>query len=1342
MPTGLQVNKGFAQMGNINIQAVKPQSENNNFGTLNVSNAAVVAANQVVSTQAGNISQNSTLGVVPNVNEFQNLLVTVPLIQFQPIQNAVFNVNTLAIAPFINSLFQPGRLKGISSQRPEVLSLADFGPIYEKRSGTDLSDVGDFVNTSIAARKLRFDHIEALMQSIQEVEDANKILNEIAGDYADQVLEAKNTVAFMTKIAKLLKEVRKSFDIRNSENLKNMKFAKEVAPSLSYKELMVEQYGFSESGFANFSNTKILGQFFNDIRNTFRQYSPTLFGTNDPPPPSGLNVEAGFVQNQPTINGTLFNMNSSLGEAAQQSVERNADKDFGNYNAVDADITDGQFNFQVRLFRNAGFSLLGTPFNQFLDILPGNSEDRTTLLLMTLSKELRISSGLGQTRVRNLLFERFGGNDVSDPFDFIVGDPGDTIAEPVVGGNSLCSLLRYTNDDGEVVLPFESAYVRGEDGRVYVPGTKELVDSILQSEKPYDISKLRSYRRRLSNVSSDAISLIRKLLDVGKNRPRIKPIDLFNEIGQDYVETVDLLVGDLPSEPTTFPGTWGEAALIKLAFSNREVKQLLFQYVLTVGMLGKPSEGEFGSNSVEPFFKEMTNEITTWGELPVIAGDKNLSSDTTQSLINVLDSFGIENSLNPDFSTPETDILGNNSTTKTTSGFVTLAFIAQRLLNIAKQVGSPGNLEGERRGGVINSVLLGNLISTKKLIILNRITDFIATIARRSNDFIEDGRTRFNKLNTTTLAAFAFEAYLSFLEPLMSAISAPNTNEVTTEVAFNIEELRESQRLVVLLLGNYASISAILTGATPREKLTLFASLRAQALSTPAGNTQAKLLQEEEIINQIINRLIRTFEIIETSTTNVIDFLKPNGPNAAALESLIDAQGGRERVAMINEAQFVLARKALRDFNDGKGLSLLTKQILTFKGGGKSNREQQTRVRSNKKYHTLFLARRIKVKTVEVPVFLDGSTISLNQKKLMDIVLKRPKFRGGRAENLKILTVGIPAGFSDNLLKEIGVGSENVENILDKERDVIAINVYRKSIDFEDIVFKPITYLFEMSRFVMDREINRVEIDDNKFREFLNDRSIEFMRDFSNRPRGNRQDQQAFFENEEYDFLSNRQKRKLIANHIESYILGIYLQLLTGVSTDENEYLVNDDLLQGFIDEPAREKFNDLVLTYVRGVTKEPITLEQLKESSPQIRALLDKIDDFRLNTSFTEQISPPSLPGTSVPLEQRIELTEDLINFVKLYSPKSLLTGGNIQALRLTSPKLFERIFNLAVDPDDFEIDLEKTLGTESGQKMYATLEKMDLLKNPTKLRRRNKNRTISLDQFFVNISTVGDSE
>lgn len=1346
MPTGLHVNKGFANFGNINIQAVKSLSEDNNNGNLNVSNAAVVASNQIVSQNGGNISKNATIGLSPTFNQFQNLEITLPPILMQPIQMSVFNVNTLLISPILAQL-SPAKLRGLSEQRPEIISLADFGSIYEDAHGSELSDVGRFIKTSMAARRLRFDHIEALIESVQEVEDASKILEDIANNYAEEVSDAQRIVKFMTKIANTIKNIKRSLDIRKSEDFKDEKFAKDIVSSLPYKTFLVEEYQFSENGFANFSNTKILGQFLFDVRNTLKQYSPSLFGSNDTPPPNNINAGVGgFQSNQPSIGDNFFNSNFSLGEAGQQTVERSADRDFGTYNTSQIDITDGQFNFQVRLFSNVAFSLVGTPFNQFIDILPGNYTDRAALLLTTLSKELRISSGLGKEGIQNTLIETFNGNETGDPFEFIIGSPGDTIADIPTGENSLCSLLRYVNANGDVVLPFESVYVKGDDGRVYSPGSKELADSILQSEEPYDIRKLKDFQRKLSGISSDAMSLISKLLDIGKKKPRLKPIDLFNDIARDFIEAVDLLISDLPNEAIALPGSWGEASIIKLAFSDREIKQLLFQYVLTLGLIGKPSEAQFGDNSVEPFFRSMAREeLRNWGDLPAISQDRDLNSGTATILGNVFESLGIESQVAGAVEAGieiSTVPLSKVPTTNSVAGYTVLAFIAQRILNKLKEKGDQNATPGT--ASVFNSEILGQLISTRHLVFLNRIADFISTITNRADNFLFDGKSRLNRLNHTTVSAFAFEAFLSFLEPLLVGISEPNAGSEYVDIVFNTQTLRDSQRLAVLLLGNYKAYrdSGVLGGLNPQQQITLFAAHQQAALASSTGSMKFKLEREETILSQIITRLRRTFELVDAVTTDAVSFLNPEGPNAEKLMELIDVQGGKERVAMINEAQFVLARKALRDFNAGEGLSLISKNIITYRSIGKPNRGKKYAVRTNgKAWYPFFLAKRVRIKRLDIPVFVDGSVISSNERRLLNIVLEKPKFRGRRADNLKILTVGIPAGFSNYLSTEIGITEDNINQVLDKERDVVSVNVYRRSIDFEDIVFKPRSYIFELSRFVVKADLAKQEITTDKFREFLNDKSIEFMRDYSDRPRGDRQDQESFYENEEYSFLSKDQKKELVVNHIESFVLGIYLQLLTGVSTDENDYLVDESLLEGFVDDEDKERFNELILTYIRGLTRYPLTIEQLKNSSPQIKKLLSKIETFSLNSSITEQIAPINLPGTAIPLEQRIELTEDLINFVKLFTPKSLLTGGKIQALRITSPKLFERIFNLAVDPDDFEIDLDKTLATTSGRRMYAVLERSGLLDGPDKIRQRRKNRVISLDQFFVNISTVGDS-
>jgi len=1320
MPTGLKINNlSFAKMGNINIQAVKPQSEDNNNGVVNVQGAIVVGANKIVGQNGGNISQNANLKVVPFINEFQNLQASFS--KLAPIKISNLKSNNLTISPISAKIFEPIKLKGISNQRPEIISLTDFSSIYKGNSNS-ISDVGNFINTSMASRILRIEHIEALIESIQENEGANKILEEILNKYVDEIDEANHTVRVMTKIAKTIDNIKKSLDIRKSDNFSDDKISKNVVSAKSYKDFLVDLYGFSESGVDNFSNTKLIGQFLIDSRTTLSQYSPSLFGTSSPLSINAINVGKGFLANKPKINDKLFNVNFGLSEA--DSVERGIDRDFGSYNANKIDINDGKFNFQISSYKNKSTPILGTEFNKFIDSLPENAMDRAALLIMTLSKEMRISSGLGTETIKSILVNKLGGNDVGDPFEIIFGSPGDDISDVPNGTNSLCSLLRYKNDSNNVILPFESLYVRGENGILYIPGSKELGDSILQSEIPFDINKVRLFQERLSDISSDSMSLIKTLLGTEKLKSPLKPIDFFNTISWNYVEAIDYILGNIPTEVQVLPSVWGEVSLLKLALSDRDIKGLLFEYVLALGLIGKPGIGEFGNNNVESFFRDMSlEEIKKWGDLPSIKQDKSLNQNT---ITNLNDALAFLNASPEDIENQNNDDLSKSLTTDSITGYTVLALLVQTIINKMKLKGDI-NFSGKP---VILNMLFTHLISTKNLVFLNRIVDFISNIAKTSQNFVENGKTRFNRLSYTTIAAISFEAFFAYLEPLLDGISSPNANDELVTFTIDIDSLKNSKNIVETILSNFNLASK----PSNSKQVSQFKSLKqGNALNSPINNLGSKLRKEEEIVNQIILRLKRTFNLVENATSDAVDYFRTDSKNYESLKKLVEEQGGKERIALIDEAQFILSRKAQSDFYDGDGINLATKGTLTFRGGADSKKRADNTT-----------IKRTRMKKIQSPIFIDGSIISSNEKKLMEIILNNPKFKGSRSENLKILTVGIPAGFSNSFSSEVSITEENANKILNKQSDVISINVYKRSIEFEDIVFKPQSFIFELSRFVTRPKINKNKIVSTNYVEFLNNQSISLTRDFSAFGEDENQNKEDFFENKEYSFLTKSQKENLAINHVESFILGMYLRLLIGISTDENDFLVNDELFEGMIDPDSKSKFNDLILTYVKGVTQQPITLEQLKQSSPQISALLGKIETLSLNTSFAEQVNPPILPGVSI--SKRIELTEDIINFVKLYSPKSLLTGGKTHALRITSPKIFERIYNIAVDPDDFEIDFDKTLETVSGKAMYVVLEKKGMLikskDGKIKIKERNKNNTISLDQFFINISTMQSVE
>ena len=91
------------------------------------------------------------------------------------------------------------------------------------------------------------------------------------------------------------------------------------------------------------------------------------------------------------------------------------------------------------------------------------------------------------------------------------------------------------------------------------------------------------------------------------------------------------------------------------------------------------------------------------------------------------------------------------------------------------------------------------------------------------------------------------------------------------------------------------------------------------------------------------------------------------------------------------------------------------------------------------------------------------------------------------------------------------------------------------------------------------------------------------------------------------------------------------------------------------------------------------------------------------------------------------------------------MLTGGERQRRAITSPKLFERIFHVPVDPFIFEIDIEKTNLSVAGRLALQRLRVAERLVQTTdrvtgrsvmRLKRVRPNHDVIVDQYFVVLS------
>jgi hypothetical protein len=296
-----------------------------------------------------------------------------------------------------------------------------------------------------------------------------------------------------------------------------------------------------------------------------------------------------------------------------------------------------------------------------------------------------------------------------------------------------------------------------------------------------------------------------------------------------------------------------------------------------------------------------------------------------------------------------------------------------------------------------------------------------------------------------------------------------------------------------------------------------------------------------------------------------------------------------------------------------------------------------------------------------------------------------------KKENLsqKILNIGIPNGFIDNVkerLDKLSVTSGQ-EQVVDfkNENNLIAINVFRKSLLDEEIVFKPQKYLFDLNLSVAPYEKD-VEIDpldsfenNSKFIKFIDENLISVTS----------KSKQEILSNEKYKFLLNDQKEEIIHNTIKSFLLNKYNILSTGLDLSELAFSLTDYNFS------VSEEYNSFLRLYLQTqnityTTYENLISDQTIDQSIKDNANLIKKSFYELNKQTTESI--------------------------------------------LFTPKTFDKIFNIVINLDLFEIDTELT----NPSVLQNDQIKNRLYKKNDKLYINSFNNT-EMNEFYVAVEILG---
>jgi hypothetical protein len=289
----------------------------------------------------------------------------------------------------------------------------------------------------------------------------------------------------------------------------------------------------------------------------------------------------------------------------------------------------------------------------------------------------------------------------------------------------------------------------------------------------------------------------------------------------------------------------------------------------------------------------------------------------------------------------------------------------------------------------------------------------------------------------------------------------------------------------------------------------------------------------------------------------------------------------------------------------------------------------------------------------------------------------------------KIIGVGIPAGYVDYISNRIKKSNlNNSRSFKFNNQDLVKINVFLHSNENPEIIFKPLSFIFDISLFVEQPYGNTNLNQNTNFFEFARQNVVLSDYTLSVKKPVLLAD---FFNNEKYSTLTNQEKESIFWNHLESFILSSQINLQTGFQFSEKTF-------------PADERV-------------------RLQNNSSQQTALLTRYFKEVRNITNINNVS-----NNTNPL---------IFDEIKLFKFGTEPTDNSV-----TTPKVFDRVFSIFVDLEKFEIDAESTNSTDIGREKYQSQQFQAKIISPNEGRNkflsRRQNSSLIFDDLMLTVEPI----
>ena len=167
--------------------------------------------------------------------------------------------------------------------------------------------------------------------------------------------------------------------------------------------------------------------------------------------------------------------------------------------------------------------------------------------------------------------------------------------------------------------------------------------------------------------------------------------------------------------------------------------------------------------------------------------------------------------------------------------------------------------------------------------------------------------------------------------------------------------------------------------------------------------------------------------------------------------------------------------------------------------------------------------------------------------------------------------MGLPRGLVDALATSPYILGSDQPTVDVTTQKVLEISVYRRDLEFENIVFKPKKFLFDPFIFISSWGTALKDMNTRSSETFhaKTQTKLRYSR-MHNQLRNQNNGEHANTQRELYPFLTEEEFKSIFHNHATSYCFSLYYKLLFGIDIDDFGFFANQNWNKIFFDNNAR----------------------------------------------------------------------------------------------------------------------------------------------------------------------------